>query len=599
MVSKSILQDWRRHWTAQLAHHDKADLNVFVVEDKDLLKLFKGTAREQNEVGTYLTKWGNGEGVDIRDVTDKTGSLLHTIGDAFGELEERYAVSHAFFTNLKTREEEVQPVREKYRALEAQLEKLKKAEEKKPLPTTEAQIADITTQLHQTEAELVNREEELAEYKRVGLRKALRTQFDAFRVLGQKLSVLGTFGGVMASQIPIGMRGEGVDRASYKGHTATMDSLTAAMDALKSIKPVDDVDSLTNSMGQANISPPQTPPVHHALSVSSMQQQYQAPMSAPIQAPHQSPHLLAASAGDPSRRMSYMGGGGDNSLYQAVAPLPAPYTPGQAPLGATHMPSAVDYGGRRMSNGFSASPTVAAAQPPLQQQQQQQQQSYSGPSSSASSPHTRPTSMSQIPHASSPSFVPSSIFTPGGPLDFDSPSQIVQLGGSDHERPLPHIPPIQTGSARPQTNEPMPGGFSPLLSPPAAGSASPHILANGGQQQSHYPQHQYQQQQQQQPMQFYPGQNVPSVVPPPRRASIGSMSAFIDPQYQQFLAATEQQQHQQQQQQQQQQHQAQHRASSYGFVFPGTHTPMDQATNLDPVQRHPPRRNSQNGLDID
>ncbi|ORZ32064.1 Eisosome component PIL1-domain-containing protein [Catenaria anguillulae PL171] len=233
----SRLQALRRNLDRTLASHANHALDVYIHEEKDTTKHLDLYAQEQREAARFFAKWGQAEeDADLRDVTDKAGSLLQKMTDSvalFCKAQEAY---RAQLKLIRAKEESTQPLRDRFKRAEAALVKLEHKDHSGRTPVADNKLDEAKREVANAEAALVQAEMDLAEVKRKVLKESLHLRFDSMRRLGAELDVLGVYGKYIADQVPVNVVPTPEHhRPPYRGADVTIQIVKDAVNALASI----------------------------------------------------------------------------------------------------------------------------------------------------------------------------------------------------------------------------------------------------------------------------------------------------------------------------------------------------------------------------
>ncbi|KAI9218784.1 hypothetical protein BC828DRAFT_387708 [Blastocladiella britannica] len=255
------LQALRRNIDRVAAKIEHKELEVYIHEERDVVENYRTLAVELRESAEYFIKWGTEEDeLDIRDVSDKAGSLVHQVATSTSEMAAQHELARAHFKKIRDHEIAVQPLRDAYHRADTALTKLqrsssptrgkggaasssssssiRRSSSSASTAALDARAAEARADCSRAELALVAAEAELAELKRVHLKAALHVRFDALRVHAARLAAVASCGARIADQLPVGYPLDGQQRPAYRGSDATIQLVRECMQAIESIPPL-------------------------------------------------------------------------------------------------------------------------------------------------------------------------------------------------------------------------------------------------------------------------------------------------------------------------------------------------------------------------
>ncbi|KAF9093977.1 hypothetical protein BGX23_002667 [Mortierella sp. AD031] len=153
--------------------------------DSSLKTLDKETSAEAKLIAT----WGSNEGDDLADVCLRMSQLMEEVGliqQAFGI---RHVAYRKTIKSLKIQEMTLDENRKKKHDLTTQIAKLQKSNKENPI-----KMMELQTGLERVTAELLSQELELMQFKRVTLKEAFDTKFDAMLEYSEKMALIAGYG---------------------------------------------------------------------------------------------------------------------------------------------------------------------------------------------------------------------------------------------------------------------------------------------------------------------------------------------------------------------------------------------------------------------
>lgn len=205
-------------------------------------------SRETKSAAAKTFRWGLDHRADDRmdgvgdpvlvDVTDRLAYIISTLGDLEQEHSQRLSVARANLKKVQTAELELAAKR-------AQRVKIAKELHDLTAHRVKPQGSDRATQqsayLHQLTTDAQEEEEHLAKLKRQALRECFEAQFDSYIQHGEKLSLVASYGKLLAQQIP---HDQGPtfpapkgNASSWEGSVKTHQIRTLVEPALKAYQP--------------------------------------------------------------------------------------------------------------------------------------------------------------------------------------------------------------------------------------------------------------------------------------------------------------------------------------------------------------------------
>ncbi|KAJ3719860.1 Eisosome component PIL1-domain-containing protein [Lentinula raphanica] len=143
-------------------------------------------SRDQKAQSKELYTWGQGEDVDLKDVTDRLAYLNFVSGSLAGTLAVRLDAARSPLKHLRDAENALAPRRNARAALHQQLARLEHDNQK----GMEKKIAELKEQIRKAEADDVPQEKEIELLKRKGVRESEQLKWEAIREYGEKLVLL-------------------------------------------------------------------------------------------------------------------------------------------------------------------------------------------------------------------------------------------------------------------------------------------------------------------------------------------------------------------------------------------------------------------------
>ncbi|KAJ3037441.1 hypothetical protein HDV00_001680 [Rhizophlyctis rosea] len=196
---RHLAQDLRRTVISSARYSDNPNLSVLIQEERDVVSAFQELSKEKLEAGNFLHKWGTKEGdEDLVDVTSKMKEMYEKFAEVQSILAEHYSLYRSHLKSIKQAEDAFHKLHKFQEAIEKRLEALqhKKHGDMNAIGAARAELA-------QSEAEIELKGAELRSLKRAALRSGLDAQFDGILEAANKLSVIGTYGKHLTTQIPL------------------------------------------------------------------------------------------------------------------------------------------------------------------------------------------------------------------------------------------------------------------------------------------------------------------------------------------------------------------------------------------------------------
>eukprot|EP00842_Homolaphlyctis_polyrhiza_P001350 jgi/Hompol1/2215/HPOL_001646-RA len=165
----------------------------------------------------YLTSWANIEHQDIKDICDRTREMLDEFQTMILDfqlynLSDGYGIYRDKLKEINKQTETLHALQHKHKQIQDRLSSAVK--NKKPHEALQSELAS-------TERDLQAMVADFESQKRLLLKEALDSQFDAFVSFGKEMTVLGAFGKFLSSQIPQGKLSPGQELPMYKGQEVT------------------------------------------------------------------------------------------------------------------------------------------------------------------------------------------------------------------------------------------------------------------------------------------------------------------------------------------------------------------------------------------
>ncbi|KAJ3270045.1 hypothetical protein HDV01_000593 [Terramyces sp. JEL0728] len=191
--------------------HDPS-LATLIEEEKDCIELFRKCGREVGETSKYITKWGDSEHFDLKDMTSHFSMFAEEIQKILYDISGAYGAYREKLKDIKKKAEELHELDKKYKAAN---EKFKKAQKKgEPYDKLESDSNGLHKQL--LDFECIYEASKRSLYK-----EAVMLQYNGWADFAVKASIIAQFGKEMANQIPQGAVGPGDDLPPYTGSQIT------------------------------------------------------------------------------------------------------------------------------------------------------------------------------------------------------------------------------------------------------------------------------------------------------------------------------------------------------------------------------------------
>jgi hypothetical protein len=282
---------------------------------------FDSVSRDAKAQSKELYTWGQGEGADVKDVSDRLAYLNFVQGSLAGSLAVKLDVARAPLKVLRDAETALTPRRNLRAGLQLQLSRVEHEQQR----GNEKKIQEIKDQIARAELEDESHEKEVEILKRKGIRESERLKWDAVREYGEKLVLLSQAATAVIQVLPSTPPSAAQPYAGAQATGAARASLQRALDNYKtghinlpsgSLLSADLNRSDTRSFGET-----------HASELSSINSEsvHTVPMTPPSHNRPLSPQQGASQSPEPID---------PKTLNQATASIPALST---SPMGSSNV----------------------------------------------------------------------------------------------------------------------------------------------------------------------------------------------------------------------------------------------------------------------
>ncbi|TIA87736.1 hypothetical protein E3P81_03805 [Wallemia ichthyophaga] len=197
-------------------------------------------AREVEKVAENLKSWGWGEGDDLKDVCGAASTLIHHLAAATSTAASYQSKIREQFKRIRTREEELDDVKKRRKALAGKIESAEKKlakmnTENKNLPQQTQLLESFRQQASELDVEVLNSEAVLWDYKRATTKTALGYKFCSLVEYAEKVSIVGEMGKLLLEEIQLESSSPGQPHPVYSGSEQTAHIIEEAEKALAQV----------------------------------------------------------------------------------------------------------------------------------------------------------------------------------------------------------------------------------------------------------------------------------------------------------------------------------------------------------------------------
>ncbi|KAF9181530.1 hypothetical protein BGZ51_004956 [Haplosporangium sp. Z 767] len=220
---------------------------------KNIDSTLKTLDKEISADAKLIAAWGGNEGDDLNDVCQRMSQLMEEVGLLQQAFSLRHTTYRKTIKTIKSHEMTLDENRKKKHDLTSQIAKHQKSSKENPIKMMELQSA-----LERVSAELLAQELELMRFKRVTLKEAFDTKFDAMLEYAEKMALIVGYG--RAITYVIDTETQIADRMRiYNGGEYTASVMAQVKDAVINWQP--------QPMNAPP--PPQAPPTQDELALSA------------------------------------------------------------------------------------------------------------------------------------------------------------------------------------------------------------------------------------------------------------------------------------------------------------------------------------------
>ncbi|KAF9434346.1 hypothetical protein BGZ76_008161 [Entomortierella beljakovae] len=196
---QSIGHDLRRGLNNFSLGNNYKNINKWLGELKNIDATLKVLDKEITTNAKLVSVWGSNEGEDLTDICQRMTQLMEEVG----LIQQAFSLQHTAYRKkiktLKIQEMGLDDNRKKKHDLTNQIVKHQKSSKENPIKMMELQSA-----LERVSAELMTQELQLLQFKRVTIRDAFNSQFDAMIEFGEKMALIAGFGRQITNAIDVG-----------------------------------------------------------------------------------------------------------------------------------------------------------------------------------------------------------------------------------------------------------------------------------------------------------------------------------------------------------------------------------------------------------
>ncbi|KAL0951102.1 hypothetical protein HGRIS_007839 [Hohenbuehelia grisea] len=190
---------------------------------------FDSVSRDAKGQSKEMYTWGQGEGEDLKDVTDRLAYLNFVQGSLAASLAQKLDAARAPLKALRDAESALTPRRNARAGLQTQLARIEHDQQR----GMEKKIAELKEQIKKAEADDAPQEKELEILKRKALRESELFKWEAIREYGEKLVLLSQASNPIIGALPTIPPTPG---HPYSGHQATGAARASLQRALDNYK---------------------------------------------------------------------------------------------------------------------------------------------------------------------------------------------------------------------------------------------------------------------------------------------------------------------------------------------------------------------------
>ncbi|ORZ14362.1 Eisosome component PIL1-domain-containing protein [Lobosporangium transversale] len=214
-----------------LGGNNYKNINKWLAEMKNIDSTLKTLDKEISADAKLIATWGSTEGDDLADVCQRMSQLMEEVGLIQQAFSLRHTAYRKAIKSIKTQEMTLEENRKKKHDLTAQITKHQKSSKENPIKLMELQSA-----LERVSAELLNQELELMQFKRITIKDAFDSKFDAMLEYAEKMALIAGYG--RAITFVIDTDSQAADRMRiYNGSEYTAAAVSQVKAAVTSWQP--------------------------------------------------------------------------------------------------------------------------------------------------------------------------------------------------------------------------------------------------------------------------------------------------------------------------------------------------------------------------
>ncbi|PVF94294.1 hypothetical protein CPB86DRAFT_876508 [Serendipita vermifera] len=208
--------------TPGLGNQDLKPLQETINKEKEIVTSAQRLSRDLTVGSEALKQWGAGEGEDLSDLWHSAMLLTSHLSTALNTFADHQLNIRAQLKDVRTKEEQLDELRRRRKTvagkLDAQEKRLSKmGPENKSLSLATEQLTSLQNELRQLDSSILIDMARLSDHKRTVSHSVMVLKFGGLLELGEKFTIIGELGKLLANEVPQEQTQPGQGRAPYFG----------------------------------------------------------------------------------------------------------------------------------------------------------------------------------------------------------------------------------------------------------------------------------------------------------------------------------------------------------------------------------------------